>query len=60
MNFEISDLFIQCNTGSCHEHMTGVVNISLNSCVQGLIQDLNLGGHMNLSSRRSIINVKTY
>ena len=40
--------------------MTGGVNISLYSCVQGLIQDLNLGSNMNVSSCRSIINVKNY
>ena len=40
--------------------MTGGVNISLYSCVQSLIQDLNLGSSMNVSSCRSIINVKNY
>ena len=60
INFEISDLFIQYNTGSSYEHMTGGVNISLYSCVQSLIQDLNLGSSMNISSCRSIINVKNY
>ena len=40
--------------------MTGGVNISLYSCVQSLIQDLNLGSSMNISSCRSIINVKNY
>ena len=39
INFKIIDLFIQHNTGSSYEHMTGGVNISLYSCVQGLIQD---------------------
>ena len=40
--------------------MTGGVNISLYSCLQGLIQDLNLGSNMNVSSCQSIINVKNY
>ena len=38
--------------------MAGGVNISLYSCVQGLIQDLNLDDDMNVSSCWSIINVK--
>ena len=32
--------------------MTGGVNISFFSCAQGLIQDLNLGSNMNVSSCR--------
>ena len=40
--------------------MTGGVNISLYSCVEGFIQDLNLGSNINVSSCRSIINVKNY
>ena len=40
--------------------MTGGVNISLCICVQGLMQDLNLGSNMNVSSCWSIINVKNY
>ena len=40
--------------------MAGRVNISLYSCVQGLIQDLNLGGNINVSSCWSIINAKNY
>ena len=27
---------------------------------EGLVQDLNMGGHMNVSSRWSITNVKKY
>ena len=34
------------------------VNISLYSCAQGLIQDLNVGSDMNVSSCRNIIDVK--
>ena len=40
--------------------MTGGVNTSLYSCVQGLMQDLNLGSDVNVSSRRSIINAEKY
>ena len=36
------------------------VNIFLYSCVQDLIQDLNFGGDMNVSSFRNIMNVKNY
>ena len=60
INFEISDLFIQYNTGSSYEHMTGGFNISFYSWLLGLIQDLNLGRNMNVSSCQSIINVKDY
>ena len=40
--------------------MRGGVNIFLYSCVQDLIQDLNFGGDMNVSSFRNIMSIKNY
>ena len=34
--FDISELFIECNTDSCCEHITGGINIYLYGCVSPL------------------------
>ena len=37
--FDISELFIQCNTNNCCEHITGDVNIYLHGCASLLASE---------------------